>query len=297
MGNFKTSPQYNRLVNGVQRRFVAGGWQILSTMSDSQDFIVTCGNLRYPITCIDSSLRNFRSIEAIIDSIEKGTRVHRSNVNRIYITVLDENFLNLPLDDLLHKRLFVTTLDQIEEVTSLAKFAREIPEHLSNRQEFLTRNDPGYALSVARLLHEKRDGAQAIEWLTHAVSESSGFTQAHIELFTLYKAFGRLKEAESLANYMESYRPDDPRVIKLMLAYAEERGDAARAEIWKDKLNANNSVPRTFTDIVEKQREARRRMEGDDGISVAGSGTFTQAGSEQADGLLFRWLRALKLVR
>lgn len=295
MSELELNRRHKALVSVAIKHFSKGGWSMVPTTSDAQDFIATSGNLRYPIRCIAEIWGQFRSVESIIDAIEKEVRFHRSNFNRIQITVLERNFLLIPLDVLLQRGMFVTTLDDLDEVVNIAECGAGVPDDLTDRQWFLVRGDPGYALFVARLLIQQRREAEAADWLDHAVSTSSGFTPAHLELFSLYQNLGRLQDAETMADYLQKARPDDPKVIKLMVAFYKVRGEFARAEFWQAKLISDSAVPRTFADILERQKRnlPLTTADGEAKLNKDAAPIVQMDGG----GALARWLRALRLTR
>jgi tetratricopeptide (TPR) repeat protein len=254
MASFTLPPQRIQLLKTVERAFTRAGWEVVGRHVDDHDFKVTCHDLCFLIKCLDETRITYESEFRILTSLERYAREVHSLRNRQLIVVLDWNFLSIPLDRLIDRRIFILTVDNLTSVTSLAAVGDRCPETLDERQTYLLERCVAYAVFLSQLYRKEGDYAASIKWARHAVEHSAGYTHAYLHLFEILKDTEDYDAAAELGETIIQYRSDDPQVLRGMQDLARRRGDKAEAAKWEKRLTEQPTTPRNLNDILAKQR-------------------------------------------
>ncbi|MCB8873626.1 tetratricopeptide repeat protein [Acidisoma silvae] len=254
MASFTNSPSRQKLLKAVKDHFESNGWFVETVRNDYQDYSVSIGKIKFAVLCVDENRGNFHDSTNILTKIERASVTIRGHWNRVLITVLDRNFLNVPLDDLRSKRVFVTTMPQLDEVSALGIYAQSEPGQMTPLQEDLLTSELQYGIFVSDRYQKKGDQDRAITWAQHATAAGTGITDAHLHLFSLYRKYQKLEEADKISKIITDRFGDNPKFIKMMVSYSKERGDTIAAVTWENKLSGSNLIPRNIQDILTIQR-------------------------------------------
>lgn len=243
-----------KLLRAAVRAFEEAGWTVEARKGDTIDFRVDRDALNFLVACVDETRIQFESSSAIIDNLRRLESEVRRVRNRQLIIVLSWNFLCLDLNQLLGRDLFVITLDDLRSVTSLADVSDRIPDGVDERQAYLLKRCLDYAIFVSKLYHKSGDLSAAVQWGRYAVEQSAGLTNAYLSLFNILKAAQEFEAAAELGEKMRQFRPDDPQILRGLEDLARKRGNLAEAAEWRVRLTDMPTTPRTFEDILAKQR-------------------------------------------
>jgi hypothetical protein len=263
MLNIGSSPARRELQKATERLFVSDGWQIDRSSSTTQDIVVSCGILRLSVVCLDSTQAHFRNPNTMISQISELSRYHRDSLKRILLIVLERNFLLASLSQLLERGICLVTLDGLREITSLSYIVSAPPLDVTDHQKFIFENNVDVALSISFAYAKNKQIDQALAWAKIASKAGPSVIVAHIHLFSLYRDAGDFKKADEVADGLLKNQQQDPRVVRVMLDYANRRGDHAQIATWERKLKEQNVAPKTFEDIIKAhyQSTSGRRTE------------------------------------
>ncbi|MCB8881828.1 hypothetical protein ACELLULO517_16390 [Acidisoma cellulosilytica] len=259
MASITFPPQRKKLLKAVERQFIGAGWAVDTTINDLRDLYVECNDLRFMIKCIDETRIDYESEGSIVSKLERLAREVQNIRNFPIIVVFDRHFLSVPLDGLTTLGIFALTLDDLPSVLELAAFSNKIPEGLDERQTYLVQRSINYATCTSERYANAKNSAEAIKWGKIAVTNSIGFSQAHMHLFKILKNNREFAAAAEIGKLIIGFRPDDPTVIRGLEDLALQRGDQAEAAKWRRRLEDQPTTPRSFNDILAKQRDQRAR--------------------------------------
>lgn len=254
----KTSFPRLKFAKVVSGQFESHGWKVQPLYTERQDFIVSSGDLQFSIMCRHESEFSYKRAAPLLETIELSSLELRSRANKLLITVFDKNFLGIHPNILLERDVFVIFYSELNEIASLIRFNNVVPHDLSQKQEYLVKNNVEYATSVSKILLRDKKIEEALYWAELAVQKSYGVTEAHFHSFSLYLKCDKLAEAGLIADYLTSHRGNDPRVIKLMIEFEKKRNNVSSVIKWETKLQ-HASKPVNFEGLLEKQRRASQR--------------------------------------
>ena len=227
----------HRLTRDARRAFETAGWKIKPGMvagGEEVDFFVFSQLANFEIITINRTARNFRSDTRLIERMEEQSRHFRIR-NGCAIHIVDGGVGTDFIASGERRGLLMIHIDDIGEITSLTKYAANLPEALSPLQLRLLESNFLACSNLCQRFKAAGEPKKAIEWARRAIKSRYGYS-VHYTLFSLLLESGDLDGAEEVGKEGLSYKPKDSvSFFKGLQKIATLRGDDTEAAAWAER--------------------------------------------------------------